>query len=311
MELSKAERMMLGIAIGDALGKEYENKKRKEIRLDSVLDGYDKGTGVYTDDTQMSIAVAETMLSDFPFEAEVLASNLVYAFRRDNRSGYSSDTKSMLKKSWCGKDFINSISEKKKAGRMSDGSAMRAVPIGLFPDTEDVVRNATINSEISHSHPYAVSASIGIALASHYFYYSKGPGNGVIEYILLHMEQKYTEMLDYLKVVDELEEFNYNTILGKYAEFGPPYTNAKPVLGTVLFMVKKYYDDPIRAIKETISLGGDVDTTLSMVLGIILAENPMTSIPSNLCKDLENGRYGRDYLLELGRKLEEKYPDGE
>lgn len=310
MELSKAERMMLGIAIGDALGREYENIPRREIKIEKVPDRYAKGTGVYTDDTQMSIAVAEAMIAGKTLDAEALARNFIEAYRRDRRVGYSRETLSMLERSRKGADFIASMTDEEKAERMSDGSAMRAVPIGFYPHTGDVIENAITNSEISHNHPHAVAASVAIALASHYFYYNKGPRRDIIEYILLHMEHKWSDICTYLRAVDNHEEFDPKTILGEYADYGPPYNDARPVLGAVLFIIKMYSADPLRVIKETLSLGGDADTTLSMVLGIIMADHPITVLPEKLIRDLENGKYGRDYLLDLGKKLDRKFPAG-
>ncbi|MBN1432315.1 MAG: ADP-ribosylglycohydrolase family protein [Methanomicrobiaceae archaeon] len=308
MDLSRAQRMMLGIAIGDALGREYESIPGKKIHIDAVPEEYAKGTGVYTDDTQMSIAVAETMLSGESFEAEILAGRFVEAYRRDPREGYSVETLSMLENSRTGEEFIAWIGVEEKTKRKSDGSAMRAVPIGLFPDSGDVITNAIINSEISHTHTYAVSASVGIALASHYFYYNLGLRSCVIEYILQHMEQIWAKICGYLRAVDALEEFDPETILGEYADFGPPYTDAKPVLGTVLYILKMNASDPLQAIKKTLSLGGDTDTTLCIILGIIMADHPVAVLPEKLLTNLENGDYGRDYILELGKKLEQKYP---
>jgi ADP-ribosyl-[dinitrogen reductase] hydrolase len=308
MELSKAERMILGISIGDALGREYENIPHSEIKIGKVTGRYASGIGIYTDDTQMSIAVAEAMIAGDTLDAEALALSFTEAYRRDMRDGYSRETLSMLEKSRNGADFIASMTDEEKAERMSDGSAMRAVPIGLYPVTGDVIKNAILNSEISHKHPLAVAASVAIALASHYFYYDKGPRRKLIEYILVHMEHKWTDIYNYLKAVDKLEEFDPKTILGEYADYGPPYNDAKPVLGAVLFIIKMHSADPLRAIKETLSLGGDADTTLSMVLGIIMADNPITVLPEKLIQDLENGKYGRDYLLDLGKKLDRKFP---
>ncbi len=299
--------MMLGIAIGDALGREYESIPGDRILIEKAPEEYAKGTGIYTDDTQMSIAVAETMLGE-TFDPGTLAENFVIAYKRDRREGYSRETLAMLENSRNGSGFIVSMTDIQKADRKSDGSAMRAVPIGFFPDIGDVIKKAVINSEISHAHPHAVSASVAVALASHYFYYDCGPRKDVIGHIIQHMEQNWTRTCDYLKAVDSLEEFDYETILGEYRDFGPPYTDAKPVLGTVLFIIKKYHQDPTRAIAETLSLGGDTDTTLSMILGIVMADHPAEVLPEELITNLENGKYGRDYILRLGKLLDEKFP---
>lgn len=299
--------MMLGIAIGDALGREYESIPGDRILIEKVPKEYAKGTGIYTDDTQMSIAVAETMLSE-TFDPGILAENFVIAYKRDRRRGYSPETLAMLEDSRNGPGFIASMTYIQKADRKSDGSAMRAVPIGLFPNTEDAIKNAVINSETSHTHTHAVSASVAVALASHYFYYDYGPREKVVGYIIQHMEQKWAGICDYLGAVNSLEKFDYKTILGEYSDFGPPYTDAKPVLGTILFMIKKYHGDPARAITETLSLGGDTDTTLSMILGIIMVDHPAGVLPAELIKNLENEKYGREYILRLGKLLDEKFP---
>ena len=45
--------------------------------------------GCYTDDTQMSIAVAELLVSDTHFSRENLAELFVSCFQRDPRAGYA------------------------------------------------------------------------------------------------------------------------------------------------------------------------------------------------------------------------------
>ena len=309
MELSKAQRMLVGLAIGDALGHQFENKRRGSSQL-SVQGPYQypNGTGIYTDDTQMSLAVAELMTSNLPFTEETLASHFVYAYRRDRHGGYSSQTKAMLERSWCGADLVNSLSREEKAQRRSDGSAMRAVPLGLFSDIYDVEQFGMLNSVITHAHPVAVSASIGIALASHYAYYSLGDGRDIIRYVLQHLPPLHPGFHSYLATIDRLDDLDYATILGKYVETGAPYRDAKPVLGVVLVILKHFSSSVSAVIDQCIRFGGDVDTTMSMAVGIAMMNAPAETVPRTLIDDLENGRYGRDHLLRVGRALAEKYP---
>jgi ADP-ribosylglycohydrolase len=309
MDLSKAQRMIMGLAIGDALGAGYEGAHKGSHRLSKqVQHQYPRGTGIYTDDTQMSLAVAELMTSDLPFSEQTLASQFVLAYRRDKRKGYSSQTKEMLECSWCGVDFINSISVEKKEQRRSDGSAMRAVPIGLFPTVDDVVHYAAVNSIITHAHPAAVSASIGVALASHYAYYNLGTGRDIIKYVLDHLPPLHPGFDPYLTDIENLNDVNFPTILGRYAEYGAPYGDAKPVLGVVLFILKHCGSNSRDVIAQCIQFGGDVDTTMSMTMGIAMMNASIDTVPRTLLDDLENGQYGRDYLLRLGDAMAEKYP---
>lgn len=309
MELSKAQRMLIGLAVGDALGAGVEGARRGSHRLTLQYPyQYPHGTGVYTDDMQMSLAVAELMASDLPFSAVTLASQFVYAYRRDKRKGYSSRTKRMLEHSWCGEDLINSVSVEDKQRARSDGSAMRAVPIGLFPDLYDVVDHATINSVITHAHPVAVSASIGIALAAHYAYYNLGDHRDIITYVLQYLPPIHPGFDSYLAEVDNLDRIDIPTILGRYADRGAPYDDAKPILGVVLSILKHCSSSVPAVIDQCARFGGDVDTTMSMALGIAMMNCHTDAVPHDLIDDLENGRYGRDHILRLGQAMTAKYP---
>jgi ADP-ribosylglycohydrolase len=309
MELSKAQRMLLGLAIGDAFGAGFENVHRGSSRLSVQRPyRYPGGTGIYTDDTQMSLAVAEHMASDIPFAQETLASHFVYAYRRDKRNGYSSHTKGMLGSSWCGMDLINAQSTEERSGRRSDGSAMRAVPIGLFPDLYDVVEFATINSIITHAHPSAVSASIGVALASHYTYYNLGSPEDIIGYVRQYIPPLHPGFDAYLADIDDLDHSDVGRILGRYADYGAPYDNARPVLGVVLFILKYFSSSLPAVIEQCIGFGGDVDTTMCMAMGIAMMHGSIDADLQVLIDDLENGHYGRDHLLRVGHALAAKYP---
>lgn len=308
MELSKAQRMLVGIAVGDAFGAGFENAHRGSSRL-SVRKPYryPGGTGIYTDDTQMSLAVAELMTSTLPFTQEALASHFVYAYRRDIRRGYSRQTAGMLGRSWCGEDLVRALSPEQRKQRRSDGSAMRAVPIGLHPDLFDVEQFAMDNSVITHAHPAAVSASIGVAFASHHAYYALGDTRDIIGYVRQYLPPFHPGLDPYLAEIDTLDEVDYARILGKYVEKGAPYQDAAIILGVVLFVLKHHSLDVSAIIDQCVRFGGDVDTTMSIALGIAMMNAPADPILYDLVNDLENGRYGRDHLLRVGRALSAKF----
>jgi hypothetical protein len=84
--------MLLELAIGDAYGAGLEYADELVSQYNNLA-GYMQhprhGTapGQYTDDTQMSIAVAEAIVSGEPWTPKLLADALVRAFRRDPRDG--------------------------------------------------------------------------------------------------------------------------------------------------------------------------------------------------------------------------------
>src|SRR5512147_1794328 len=87
--------MLLEIAVGDAYGAGFEYANNQLIRQFNDLSRYVQhprhGTkpGCYTDDTQMSIAIAEAIVADDPWTPEALAARFVAAFKRDPREGYA------------------------------------------------------------------------------------------------------------------------------------------------------------------------------------------------------------------------------
>lgn len=298
--------MLLGIAIGDAFGKDYEGKTRSEVIKKFTLLEYRKDKPIYTDDTQTTLAVAELMLSKYPFNERTLASNIVYAYRRDKRAGYSSRTQGMLEKSYCSEDFLDASFASNVNTINSNGAVIRALPIGLYKDIKDVIKYAKLNSAITHNHPESVYASIGTALAAHYLYYDLGKPKDIIKYILKNVDAIDSRSHKYLIEIENLTSTNYKTLLGKSADYGVP-CDARKTFGVSIFFVKKYFDNPIEALKQSIVIGGDVDSSASVVLGLCLINNDITKIPSFLYDNLENRHYGRDYLIKLGEQLSKKY----
>ena len=90
--------MLIELAIGDAYGAGFEFVDQQTIQLYNNLKGYikhphhDIGPGCYTDDTQMSLAVAEAIVSRKLWTPELLATKFVAAFHRDRRLGIENAT---------------------------------------------------------------------------------------------------------------------------------------------------------------------------------------------------------------------------
>lgn len=310
LKLTKAQKMLLGIAIGDAFGKDYEGKSRSEIQKKFNFKEYRKDRPIYTDDAQTTLAVAELMLSKYPFNDNTLASNIVYAYRRDKRAGYSSRTQGILEKSYYSEDFLQASHNSDVNKVNSNGSVIRALPIGLYKNIKEVIKYATINSKISHNHPEAVKASIATALCSHYLYYNLGEPKNIIKFILEHTSQINPESNDYFIKIDKLNKLDYKILLGKSADYGVP-CDARKTLGVSVYFTKTYFNNPTEALKQSILIGGDVDSSAAVVLGLTLMNNNLEDIPSVLFDNLENKSFGKDYLIKLGSELSRKFKTDE
>ncbi len=306
-ELSAGARLLVGVAIGDAYGAEFENRSRPDISLPDGPFSY-QSSNRYTDDTQMTIGVAELLVSDRPFTEENLAESLLTAYKRDPRPGYSPVTTKMLQDSVTGSDFLLSLPGDEIRERKSDGAAMRALPIGLIPDRDEVVRCATLCARITHGHPDAIAATVGIALICHERYYSERTFAEIIQSLPDQISSLTPEGREYLhRVIGS--GWSPETILQEHASYGVPYTESLILLGAVVSILANFGEDPVCVLRESVLLGGDTDTTAAIALGTALIQ-PDTLSPDliELIAGIENGQFGRDYLIQLGDMLNRQYP---
>ena len=176
--------MLLEIAVGDAYGSGFEYGDPKAIRTRNTLTQYvqhprHKGKpGRYTDDTQMSIAIAEAMLSDLKWSREFLAEKFVECFKRDPRTGYAGRFYDFLQSVEDGADFLARIHPHSD----KSGAAMRAAPIGLYADVNEVIKRCRIQAALTHDTEDGTNAAVASLLA-HYCAYDLGPKERAGEFI--------------------------------------------------------------------------------------------------------------------------------
>src|SRR5215831_8905845 len=159
--------MLLELAVGDAYGAGFEYAP--EMTSCNDLSGYVRHPrhriipGAYTDDTQMSIALAEVIVSGADWTPLNLANAFVGAFMRDPREGYAGGFYDFLRQVQDGAQFLAEIhGESEKSG-----AAMRAAPVGVYPTIAEVVERTRIQAAITHNTPDGSDAAIAAALMSY------------------------------------------------------------------------------------------------------------------------------------------------
>lgn len=304
-KFNKCQNMLLGTAFGDAFGVAFELlMDREKVRSKFQFDHYDFGgqgwkKGQYSDDTQMSMAVAELLLSQKEFNELNLANKFVEVYRRDPHSGYGSIGPS-LKKVKNGADLLRTIPGNSK----DNGACMRAKLIGILPDLKKVIQYAKINARVTHNTPSAIASSVCIATATHYFYYNLGSPKNVFDYCINACKGIDGESITYFKAIRDMEKLDPALLFGEENEFKGVPANGMRTAGAVLYIISKFYKDPAETLREAILLGGDTDTVASICLGIVAIKTGINKLPAFLFRDLENNTYGRDYLIKLGEELE-------
>lgn len=275
--------MLLELAIGDAYGAGFEYAN-ENVAKHNDLSAYVRHpkhrvilAGMYTDDTQMSIAIAELLVEATEWTPLNIASKFLECFKRDERTGYSGHFYDFLKSVNSGTDFLARI----QPDSDKSGASMRAIPLGILPTTEEVKDRCRIQAAITHNTPDGISAAQATALMSHYFYRI-----GARDDVGLWLEKQLPKT-----------HFWNEDYKGKVKAQG--WMSVRAAITAV-----KRNDSLSALLKDCIAFTGDVDTVATIALGA--ASNSVDyqqDLPQVLIDGLENRQYGRDYLNDLDKKL--------
>lgn len=157
---------LLGCAIGDALGMPLEGMTRDEIlgtygEVREFLPARGLPAGSYTDDTQLTIELTESIIESGDFDPRDFSRRI--ADWRDYAVGAGFTCMCAATRLANGIDWRES-----GLGSAGCGSAMRAYPIGLLNifKPKKLKRDAEYSSLITHTDPRAIAGTIAIAYAA-------------------------------------------------------------------------------------------------------------------------------------------------
>ena len=278
--------MLLELAIGDAYGAgfEYVNgmiERHNDLTRFVQHPRHQISPGCYTDDTQMSLAIAEVIVSGEPWTAELLAQKFVEAFKRDPREGYAGGFYSFLQHVRDGQQFLREM----RPTSDKSGAAMRAAPIGVYPTLEQVIEYCTLQAAITHNTPDGINAAIAAALMTHYFLYQSGAKKDLGLFLERHVPGQWA--------------------MPWYGKVGAKgWMSVRAAITAIEANTRMS-----SLLKACIQFSGDVDTVAAIALaaGSCCSEIEQ-DLPAHLLATLENSAYGREYIAQLDKRLIQMYP---
>lgn len=219
---------MIGAIAGDIAGSVYEATPIKTTDFPLF------GPGCrFTDDSVLSIAVAEAILESSSYEASIR-----YFGRRYPWAGY-------------GMSFYHWLasSAPKPYNSWGNGSAMRVSPVGFAFDTEErVLAEAKRSAECTHNHPEGIKGAQAVALAV--FLARNGATKDEIR---RQLERRFGYALT--RTLDEIR---------------PLYSFDVSCQGSVPESLICFFEgqDWESSVRNAVSLGGDSDTMACIAGGI-------------------------------------------
>jgi ADP-ribosylglycohydrolase/fructose-1,6-bisphosphatase/inositol monophosphatase family enzyme len=268
-ELDRAVGCLLGQVIGDSLGGlvEFTSKAAISARFPhGVRDLVDGGTwntlaGQPTDDSEMALVLARSLVSSGGYDEEAVAAAYVRWFESSPFDCGGTIARALRAAARAGEGRAAAARSAANAGSQANGSLMRVAPIGIWArDPETAARIATKDSLLTHPHPVCRAACGAFAAAI-----SAGITTGSRDAML----QTAHEILEASPDADAVR-----TALQRAADGALPadFNHNK---GWVLIAFQNAFyhlaagHQPQQALVATASAGGDTDTNAA-VAGALL-----------------------------------------
>ncbi|OJW24684.1 MAG: hypothetical protein BGO49_06500 [Planctomycetales bacterium 71-10] len=298
----RLEATLLGTALGDALGLACEGMSPRAIaRRFGAVDRFRVlgRTGFVSDDTEQSALVAQSLVRH-PRDAEACARD----FRRALLGWFCrlpwgvglGTAKACLK--------IGAGVEPSGVMSAGNGAAMRSAIVGVFhrdrPDERRAFTRAL--AEVSHRDPRAVEGAVFVAEVAALAARSEGA-------------REPSDLLREARGVvgDAQLGLAIDEALAR-ADSDLPTSAAAEACGTSGFVVHtlafaslafaRFSHDPMRALREVVSAGGDTDTIAAIVGAWCGARSGTAWLPADLIGRIHDGPFGPGHLKALARSLQ-------
>lgn len=160
--LAAMKRSLEGLALGDALG--------CALRIAPTNDpSFDAPPWVYTDDTEMAIAIAQLLASQGRIIQDDLAQRFATRFTANPDRGYGAVAFWILSRISAGDEWRRVAAQPYGGtGSLGNGAAMRVGPLGAYfaDDLPRVESEARLSAAITHAHPEGQAGAVAVALAA-------------------------------------------------------------------------------------------------------------------------------------------------
>ena len=317
---------LLGGVIGDVAGAVVEAESPEYIAktyrsVDEILAansvpefaGPDWQAGRFTDDTQMTLCVAEWLLVDESHSPELLLARFVDAYQPWRR--YGSGTEMILRMFPQHRGQWRELSTAMfPHGSYGNGSAMRVAPIGLayFNDLKKAASIAIESSRPTHSHPLAYQGAVlqclAVAIATASSEFASSAFLAALRSCLSYFSDLMQDTSKFERALDEIEKglqraatcAEMSTVLGT----GIAAYEAVPM---ALYCFLRHPDSFAQVIHDAAFIGGDTDTIACMAGAISGAFLGKAAIPPQWLHAIREAQYTAEVIEGLGDRLFAKY----
>ena len=348
--IDRVRGCLLGLAIGDALGAPLEGLGAQQIRAHyNLVSDYVDGArawkkkpyrwrlpGLYTDDTQQALALADTVLARGRVDLDHLAA--IYLGMATPEEGYAGAHRGV------GRSFRQVLAELRRGvaptatgqGSAGIGAAMRIAPLALyFADDPDALHDAVVAASLmTHRDVRSITGAVAVASAvrrvlageprdASFVFRVAGDvvqaekrisaehGDRVAS-LDPHVHSMSQAIANTERLLDVPRERALASLVEEANRHGAEPVCRRPTMGfppaciptcLYLFLTTDHFED---ALIEVVNLGGDADSTGAILGAIAGAFYGVAAIPDRWLLGLQN----RDGVDSRACALAERSTDG-
>jgi len=299
--LSKFTGCLIGVAVGDSLGARNEGAT---VINDDMADLSPR----YTDDTVMTIGVAESLAMHKDFHYWHMTDRLMRLHEKEPWRRYGNTTTRVFRMMRHGRLGFGMLDrDVYPDGSYGNGAAMRVAPVGLmYYDDPRVLRDIAFHcASITHSNELALEGAVLQACAVALAVLAEPGDINTTEFLAaLRMITQCKPYQEKLKTIIRFrsEDRDRREVIRQLG-------NSGAALESVPTAIHSFLANPDfkSAVLYAVSLGGDADTIGAMTGAIAGACYGIEGIPSQWRETVEN----RDYIEKLAKDLWEVKTGGQ
>ena len=245
---------MYGAVFGDIVGSVYEFDRGEKTKLFRLF----TEESDYTDDTVMTLAVAEALIEAGPKADTDKISSECAKWMRELGNRYTGRGYGGRFAQWLSDPTMGPYNS------FGNGSAMRVSSIGwLFDTMEETIRMAELSASVTHNHPEGIKGAIAIAAA-------------------IFMARNKASKEEIRAEIEKITGYDLST---SYEDYQRQRIRSAICQDTVpeaiaAFLEAESFEDTIR---KAIVLGGDTDTLAAMAGSIAEAYYGIDDALKNEC----------------------------
>lgn len=313
--------MFLGTAIGDALFMPFETWTKEEIEQHGRISNYirpdghkwfdGRGAGTWTDDTQLTLAVAESLISKGKIDMDDLAQQHVVSLQKEGDLGFGNSTREAILRLSKEVHWSESGKTNNPKHGAGNGVAMKVGPIAAYLTKlkENRFNDLANLAAMTHATSLGIESGIAQVLAVKYCFNHSEYDFSVEEFI-----QEFRNNLDYTYRVGHTNVLLEQLLMLRYLplskmtseDFIKLFNGGTCYISNSLpFSYAFFLRNPmsIQALYDVGHAGGDTDTNASMVGGLLGALNGSSIFPQHLI----DGLWQKDRIIDTAERFCDKF----